>query len=291
MNRLLNATLVILAVILVLGPAQRGLAQYASQVVSYGAGTTPKPGYTVASSALGEPERFTGEGGFPSVVSPFNPPYLTNEIVSIGRGGELTLRLSHFALPQAAGPEIGVFANAGLIDFNYPDGLAGSPLGDHTFGIDSADVSVSEDGTTWVGLGNVTSDIPTNGYDDLTSAGSTTPGSDPSDFQQPFTGALSDFDGLPYYDAGGNGILDELAGSGGGTWLDISGTGLAMVGYIRFAVPEVGVTDNFELDAVSVSHAAMGPATVPEPGTLALGGLALVAVFMGWRAGRQKGAG
>jgi len=78
---------------------------------------------------------------------------------------------------------------------------------------------------------------------------------------------------LRYFDAGGTDVLDMLAGSGGGTWLDISGTGLAQVGYIRFTVPidlTPGVDANFELDAVSISHAALGGATVPEPATLVL---------------------
>ena len=69
---------------------------------------------------------------FLGVVSPFNPPFGQNEIVSVGEGGHIMLRLSHYAIPQAAGPEIGVFENVGLIDINYPNGQAGSPAG--TFG-------------------------------------------------------------------------------------------------------------------------------------------------------------
>ena len=57
----------------------------------------------------------------------------------------------------------------------------------------------------------------------------------PSDFQKPFTGNLSSFNGLRYFDAANPDMLDLLAGSGGGKWLDISGTGLAQVGFIRFS--------------------------------------------------------
>jgi hypothetical protein len=277
MNRLLSATLTLVVVLSPMTLAHRAAAQYAEQVVSFSGGSTASIGFGFASSALGEPSRFTADISFPSVVSPFNPPFSVSQIVSIGEGGQITLRLSHFAVPQAAGPEIGVFTNAGMIETSFPDGVAGDPVG--TFGVDSAEVSVSEDGLAWTSLGNVTFDMPTNAYTDLTTPFANSPGNSLSDFQQPFTGSVDDFTGLTYHDAGGNGILDLLASSGGGTWLDISGTGLAKVGYVRFAVADdsnSGTSLNFELDAVSVSHAAMGHLTVPEPATIALVALALV---------------
>ncbi|MEX2309696.1 MAG: hypothetical protein WD738_19140 [Pirellulales bacterium] len=257
---------------LLFGESKQVAAQYAASVISYEAGATAATGFTTASAALGEPERFTGEGVFPGVVTPFNPPFLASEIVSVGEGGQITLRFSHYAIPQAAGPEIGVFENIGLIDTDFPNGQAGSPAG--TFGaLDSAIVEVSADGINWVSLGSVTFDIPTNGYTDLTDPFSTSPGSVPSDFQQPFTGSLSSFDGLRYFDAGGPDILEVLGTSGGGTWLDISGTGLAKVGYVRFSIADDGLSGtslNFELDAVTISHAALGRIIVPEPCGLAL---------------------
>jgi hypothetical protein len=262
----------------------RAVAQYAVQVVSYSAGTTAATEFgsglpfDMSSAALGEPERFTGEGVFPGAVTPFNPPFLRNEIVSIGEGGELTLRLSNYAIPQAGAPEIGVFAHPGLIDNDYPNGLATTPASE--FSAKSALVEVSADGVSWSSLGNTLFDIPSNGYTDLMKGSSNVPGTVLSDFQQPFTGSLSDFNGLKYYDAGGGDILGLLAGSGGGKWLDISGTGLSQVGFIRFSVADDGnpnVKLNFELDAVSVSHAALGAATVPEPGTLGLAAAALIA--------------
>ena len=63
------------------------------------------------------------------------------------------------------------------------------------------------------------------------------------------------------------GVAGTLAGSGGGKWLDISGTGLAQVGYIRFSVADdmnVESRLSFELDAVSISHGAVGRLVVPE---------------------------
>jgi hypothetical protein len=247
-------------------------------------------GFTMPSAALGEPERFTGEGAFPGVVSPFNPPYLASEIVSVGEGGHITLRLSHYAIPQESGPEIGVFENIGLVDVSFPSGEAGSPAG--TFGpLDSAVVDVSADGFDWVSLGSVTFDVPTNGYSDLTSPFAATPGSVPSDFQQPFVGSLSSFDGLPYFDASGPDMLDLLAGSGGGTWVDISGSGLAQVGFVRFSVADDRSADtnlNFELDAVSIAHGAVGDVIVPEPAVPVLYGLAILSSAAFHRLGRRR---
>jgi len=266
--------LCLLTVVSMAGPAP---AQFAAQVVSYDAGATPTAGYTTAAAALGAPEQFSGEGVFPGVVSPFNPPFLASELVSIGEAGHLTLRLSNYVIPQASGPEIGVFSNVGLIDFDYPNGLAGSPAS--TFDFDSAVVDVSEDGSNWVSLGGFDFDAPANGYTDLTDPFSGVPGSATSDSQLPFTGTLASFSGLKYTDAGGPDMLELLNGSAGGKWLDISTTGLAQVGFIRFSVPadlSPIANSNFELDAVSIARGAMGAPTVPEPGTSVMLGAALV---------------
>ncbi len=262
-------------------------AQFAANVASYSAGTTPAPGgYTMSAAALGEPARVTGTGPFDGVVSPFNPPYRNTDIVSVGEDGHLTLRLANYAIPQLTLPEIGIFANFGLVDVNYPNGQAGNPAGG--FGPpDSALVEVSANGTNWVSLGNVAFDIPANGYTDLTDPFSGTPGSVPSDFQQPFTGSLASFNGLKYFDAGGPDMLDLLAGAGGGKWLDISGTGLAQVGFIRFSLADdgdAGTSLNFEIDGVAVSHAALGSIVVPEPATATLVLLAIT----GWVAASRR---
>jgi hypothetical protein len=260
------------AAALVLAHAEAASAQYAVEVVSYNAGTTPAMGYVLPSTALGSPVRFTGEGVFPSVVSTFSPPFLTSEIVSIGESGQLTLRLSNYALPQSAGPEIGIYSNFGLVDVSYPNGQAGTPAGG--FGPpDAAVVEVSENGASWTSLGQFEFDLPTNGYADLTDPYSASPGSVASDFQQPFTDSLANFDGLKYTDAAGPDMLELLAGSGGGKWLDISASGLAKVGFIRFSIADdfsAGTRLNFELDAVSIAHVALGGPTAPEPATAVL---------------------
>jgi hypothetical protein len=194
--------------------------------------------------------------------------------------------LSHYALPLLGAPEIGVFTHVGLSDTSFPNGVAGTS--DQAFGIDSANVEVSEDGSAWFSLGNQTFDIPTNAYTDLTDPFAAAAGSVLSDFQQPFTLPLTSFDGLPYTNAGGPDIIELLAGSGGGNWLDISASGLAKVGFIRFSVPDSGATVNFELDGVSVSLAAVGDRTVPEPATLAL--VASAVAMLGMRRRSRRNA-
>lgn len=238
-------------------------AQYANQVISYSPGNTPPPGgYTNSSVALGSPQRIAGESSpWPSEVTVFNGPFANDEIVSIGEGGHLTLRLSNFVLPDPSGPEIGVFENIFLIDGEF-DGVVDSPASQ--FGGDSAEVAVSEDGDSWVTLGTFLFDLPTQGSTDLSGT--------PSDYQKPFTGSLNSFANLPYDHATDDDVFDLLDGSGGGNWLDISGTGLSKVGYIRFSVEDdlnAGTSLNFELDAVSISVTAMG-GVVPEPSSLAL---------------------
>jgi hypothetical protein len=277
MTRSFSQTILATAAVFSLAVAKPAAAQHAVEVISYNAGATPASGFTTASVALGQPERFTGEGVFPGVVSPFNPPFRPNGIVSIGEGGQLTLRLSNYAIPQGGGAlEIGVFEAVGIADTSFPNGQAGSPA--TAFGPDRAVVEVSADGIGWISLGNFLFDTPTNGYTDLSNPYSGTAGTALSDFQQPFAGNLNSFSGLRYSDPANFDILDLLAGSGGGTWLDISGTGLPQVGYIRLSVLDDGnpsINQNFELDAVSISHAAVGGATVPEPATMLLEIIAL----------------
>jgi hypothetical protein len=63
-------------------------------------------------------------------------------------------------------------------------------------------------------------------------------------------------------------MLPLLDGSAGGTWLDLSSTGLASVGFVRFEVPQ-GADYRLVLDAVTA---------IPEPGALLplVGALALL---------------
>jgi hypothetical protein len=263
------------------------MAQYAAQLLSYDQGMTAAISFTTTpSAALGEPSRFTNDSMFPSVVSPFSPPFAPEQMISIGEGGEITLRLSKYAMPQAGGlPELGIFGNIGINDSNYPNGIADTPARTFSPTLESAKVEVSADGTSWYSFGNVGMDIPTNGYTNVSDPYSATPGTNLTDFQQPFVGSLSSFDGKNYAN-----MVNLLAGSGGGKWLDISGTGLSQVGYLRFSIADDGNSSTklkFELDAVSVSHSAMGGAVVPEPAAAFLIFIATAGLSASYCLGRQ----
>ena len=111
-----------------------------------------------------------------------------------------------------------------------------------------------------VGLNNgepMTFDIPPNAYQDVAATIE-------ADYGMPFTGVLSDFDNkLTVQDT-----IDVYNGSAGGTWFDISDTGLDKVGYVRFSVAGDAV-NSFELEALSIANDALG-LPVPEPSTIAL---------------------
>jgi hypothetical protein len=240
---------------------------FATSVAGYDAGSAVGSGFNDPGSAIGSPERFTGEtdfgGLFQAVVSPFSPAFGTDEIVQIGDGGFLTLEFDEPITNDASHPfgvDFIVFGNGGFADDDFDNGTIGDPAA--TFGLGEMLVEVSDDGTTFHSLGSFTEGLyPAMGYVD---AGpfDTTPGSVWTDFQQSLDPALTlaDFAGMTY-----DQLLTLYDGSGGGTPVDIAASGLSEVSFVRFSVPGSGTV---EIDAVS---------RVPEPtaiGFLLLGGLA-----------------
>jgi hypothetical protein len=124
-----------------------GAAITASSVVDYQPGSATS--FTNPAASLGLPVGDTSFGA----LTPFNPPFLNSHIVVVGSGGRLTLRLSSPVPAGGAGPEIGIFANNGLVDVSDDgSGVAGNPAA--TFSpLPSALVSVSSDGQNFVPLG------------------------------------------------------------------------------------------------------------------------------------------
>ncbi|MCA9303728.1 MAG: hypothetical protein KC996_06370 [Phycisphaerales bacterium] len=247
---------------------------FATSVVSYDAGTNAIAGYTDATSALGAAERFTGEGVFPSGVTPFNPAFGTDELVSVGSGGHLTLgfdRAITNSASHAFGIDLIVFSNSGFVDTSWTDSDPtndGSGLVGNTptlFGAGGeATIEVSSDGIHWFTAAVTTLDLfPTLGYSDFTDATPFSHGTVQSDFTRAIDPsiALNDLAGISFSD-----IVALYNGSGGGVGIDISSTGLTSASFVRF-------TNNsgeaFEIDAVSV---------VPSPSTLALLTLGVCAV-------------
>jgi len=273
---------------------------FAAAVVSYDPGTTPAPReyqdsfwQTVATvpltnpaTALGKPAAFVVEPyqtGAVRIVSPFIPPANEDQIVSLGEGGHLTVRLDRYAM-LGPGPDIGLFSNTFVGDtwletppgsFNYvPQQIVASPL--WAGGVHNVTIDVSADGNAWASLGSVTVGMINNPFVDAATAYATSPaGLTEADFSKPFLGALADFEGKTYAQV--KAILD---GSAGGTWLDLWSTGLDKVGYLRLSVPDDGDPEtrlHFELDAVSVNGDRIG-APVPEPAAMAV--LALLALSL-----------
>jgi hypothetical protein len=230
----------------------------AAEVVSYDRGSGM--GFTNSSAALGLP---VGDTTF-NALTPFNPPFSDQHIVIVGGGGHVALRLSSPVTARVAGPEIGVFSNNGIVDVSpNGTGTAGNPAA--TFSpVGSALVSVSGDGVTFVplGAGPIAFGNPTNYYTDVRIENYSAPlGSQVADFSSSFTGTLSSFNGLTYEQ-----MVALLDGSAGGTWLDISSTGLSSARFVRFDVPE---GSRLVLDAVTA---------VPEPGAIAFLVLPLLAL-------------
>jgi hypothetical protein len=251
------------------------LAQYAVEVKRYEAGTGfatefgTGVGYTNVSSILGEPTRSI-PGPFGGPVDPFSPPWQVGQILSVGTGGVLELRLDTPATRSPLNPfgiDFLVFGGAGFIITNgdYSGGgiTDGSVFGG---GLATAKVSVSSDGLQYFTLDGSLAPVldelfPTDGS---------------GDFGVPVNPGLtySDFNGL-----GLDGIRGLYAGSGGGAGFSLAwardGAGLPVsidsASYIRIEVQSGRV----ELDGVSVVR------PVPEPSTwvmLLAGSMGLVGV-------------
>lgn len=234
---------------------------WATQVVSYTAGTGIDPAYANPASALGEPTRFTGVGVWPGAVTPFNPAWMGSEIVSIGPGGSLTVSFGRAVQNDPLNPfgiDLLIFGNAGYIDTNYPAGIVGG-----MFGIGNGIIEVSADGSSWFTVPGVTADnaFPTLGYSDLTDPYSTEAGLVLTDFTRPVN---------PAFEAMGKSFAQIVAaydGSGGGTGVDIGVVGLPSISFVRISNPATSSV-NVDIDAFAIVT------PIPAPG-------ALVAIMLG----------
>ena len=221
---------------------------YATKVLAYNPGTGfavefgTGLGYTNTLAVLGEPSRIT-QGPFGGPVTPFSPPFLSEQLLSIGEGGSLTLA---FATPIFNHPEnpygldFILFGNTG---FNIVNGdYSGGGITDGSlFGNDVTEVSisVSEDNETFFGLNPEQTPkldvcFPTDGS---------------GNFHVPVNPVLgqADFD-----QAGLETIRDLYLGSGGGTGFDLDwASGTPENFAARYVKIEVN-SGKVELDAASI---------------------------------------
>lgn len=227
---------------------------WGTRVVSYEPGAAVGSPYTDPASALGSPTRYTGIGTFPGAVTPFNPAFGEDEIVSIGAGGHLTLELAHPARDDARNPfgiDLLIFGNAGYIDVNFPVGVAGPLFG----GSRGAILELSADGVRWETIVGVEPDgaFPTLGYADLASPYSLARGRVKTSFTTPVD---------PAFDPAGrtfSEIVVDYAGAGGGVGIDLAAAGLGRAAFIRISMP-VGATGTAEIDAIAKVRAIPAPA-------------------------------
>src|SRR5882724_12584051 len=186
-------------------------AQHASAVVSYDPGVGFSPGFTNPATVLGEPSRLT-PGTFGGPVDPFDPPYLSSQLVSIGAGGSLTVK---FGMPilnhprNRFGIDFIIFGNSGFIITNAFDPTTfdwiGTPATDGSlFGNNpgTTRVSVSRDGAAFYALDHVLAPtvdnlVPTDGTGDFHIP------ADPNLTQTDFAGLTLEGIRALYYGSGG----------------------------------------------------------------------------------------
>jgi len=224
---------------------------FATRVVSYVAGTGAAASHRNPQTALGEPSRATGTTSAPETVTPFQPAWMTNQIVSIGAGGSLTLELGQSAIDSPNNPfgvDLIVFSNAFFSDVS---GGGGSP--GYCFS-EGGVIDVSDDGATWFEIPGAQADgpMPTMGFIDAGPFDSV-PGSLPSNFRKPMNPAitLSNLQNLDYVD-----VINAYDGSGGGVGVDLASVGLNQAHFVRIRQP-VGATTSPEIDAVMVVQAVI----------------------------------
>ncbi len=187
-------------------------AQYADSVVNYVPGTGGAKGYDNPAAALGEPSRVT-PGQFGGPVDPFNPPYLAEQVVSVGAGGSLTLQFNAPILnsaDNAYGLDFIIFGNNGFQivngDFSGGGVTDGSQFGANT---GPTSVRVSNDGVNFYQLTPSLAPVVDGPF----------PADGSGDFTKPLNPNLT-ISSFANKDVAG--IRQLYAGSGGGAAYDIS---------------------------------------------------------------------
>ena len=150
--------------------------------------------------------------------------------MAIGIGGELVLSFDHPVADDPQNPfgvDLLVFGNAFFSDPTL-EGLAVGSLFS-----EGGTIEVSPDGEIWAEVqGAADGDIPTLGYLDAT-AYQLEPGLVPSDFTLPPDPALVGQSNMSWEE-----LLAFYGRSGGGTPVDLAGTGFDAIQFVRISLPE-----------------------------------------------------
>lgn len=249
-------------------------AGFADAVVNYDPGTGYAVefgsglGYTDPTTALGEPLRNTPFGA----VTPFNPPYSRNDLVSLGVNGTLTVSFSSPIYNDSLNPfglDFIIYGSAGFIDVDYPHSVTdgGASMFGQNPGITRISVSTG-DGIFYT-LNPLLAPVVDGLY--------------PTDGSGVFGLPVNPF--LTSGDFANKSIAEIralYAGSAGGTGYDLSHAidangntvSLSSVSMVRVDV----LSGRAEIDAFAV---------VPEPATWAIGGLGLALVIASRRRNRR----
>jgi hypothetical protein len=250
-------------------------ASYADSVQGYVPGTgfatdfATGAGYTNAAAALGEPSRST-PGQFGGPIDPFNPPYLKEQLVSLGAGGSLTVGFAAPILNRASNPfgvDFIVYGHTGFVITNG-DYSGGGVTDGSLFGANpgATRVSVSPDNVTYYQLDPARAPVVDGSL-------FPTDGSGSFDLAVNPTLPASDFAGR-----GLEGIRSLYNGSGGGTGFDLSWA-LDAQGKSVF-LPEVKFVRIDVLTGVADVDGFAVPGAVPEPSTWGLLSLGLGMVWL-----------
>ncbi len=248
---------------------------FASRVVSYAPGSGAAPGHRVAASALGAPARMTGTPAEPETITPFQPAWMPDQVVSIGAGGSLVLELGTTATDDPGhrfGIDLIVYGNAFFSDLAYPAGVPGFCAAE------GGQVDLSEDGVNWVNVPGaaIEGGLPTMAWSDA-GAYDTAPGIVANDFLRAVDPSVNEFSvsGLAYAD-----VVTLYDGGAGGVGIDLATAGLSSARFIRLRHP-VGAFGSPEVDAVAVIPPASSPYDLDGNGAVDFGDVALVMLSMG----------
>ena len=225
---------------------------FASAWLDYVPGSGANPDFIDPAAALGSPTRFSTTAFGSYAVAPFQPAGGIGEVVTLGAGGSLTLRLGTTARDDAANPfgiDLLVFGNAFFFadDFNSPNPTATALFSE------GGTIELSADGLAWTTVIGAAADggLPTRGYADQAEPFPAAPGTIETDFTMPVD---------PSFDPIGRTLAEINAAygtSGGGLGIDLGAIGMSEASFIRFTNP-LGSALTPEIDAVSVVPAPAG---------------------------------